>query len=973
MGFLLKEALKTLCSPNQWSYAVFWKIGCQNPKLLIWEDCYYEPSPCSTPCISGSETFREWEGSWDSPEIRSSQLRSQLGDRVHSLINFMMMNNQVNVLGEGIVGRAAFTGNHQWILSNNYNRDAHLSEVLNEIPHQFSAGMQTVVVIPILPHGVVQLGSSLSIMENIGFVNDVRNLIQRLGCIPGALLSDNYATIDSAEKIGVPVTLGVPMSVEPSGNYKVTNSSHLMVDDCKKQSNSSQASRLVGQSSHSLIGEIRNNLWTTASTFRPPNKIQTMRKSHDDICQQKATPMMKPNFSFNSQLESGVVGAEVIPSNPDAWRSQQSSFCNSRSGLNYQPNFGQLGGSHSSQNLIEQQILSGAGVQDHVNKNSSALSTLKMSQARTNGGLMLNPHIGSVATPLSEGSKLHGEIDKYRSKPNSVPCSLPNLHRADESNLSGAHVTELELPYACSSKTEGVPLHGLADQLSTSNILSGEVDQRRISTIVKHNQTKLPPREQKMDTDFFQGLEILFPHPDKHMSLSEHIPGLFPDYKNNDSGNQTHSTNAKHEDACAQPPSGDDLFDILGVEFKNKLLSGTWNNLLANGPDVNMQNLGENSSVLMNMEGVGSDFYSVSEGISESGIFNGIGSDHLLDAVVSRPHSASKQRSDDDVSCRTTLTKISSSSVPSSSPTYGRVSMSDHVQGDFVSLPKPLGKLGTVETSSLRPSYSKDSGGNCSQSTSTYASHISSWVEQGSNVKRDSSVSTAYSKRPDEINKSNRKRLKPGENPRPRPKDRQMIQDRVKELREIVPNGAKCSIDALLERTIKHMVFLQSVTKHADKLKQTGESKIVSKEGGLLLKDNFEGGATWAYEVGSQSMVCPIIVEDLNPPRQMLVEMLCEERGFFLEIAEIIRGLGLTILKGVMEARNDKIWARFAVEANRDITRMEIFMSLVSLLEQTVKGSAGSGNGIDNNNMMVHCSYPQAAPIAATGRPSSLQ
>lgn len=42
--------------------------------------------------------------------------------------------------------------------------------------------------------------------------------------------------------------------------------------------------------------------------------------------------------------------------------------------------------------------------------------------------------------------------------------------------------------------------------------------------------------------------------------------------------------------------------------------------------------------------------------------------------------------------------------------------------------------------------------------------------------------------------------------------------------------------------------------------------------------------------------------------------MLCEERGFFLEIADLIRGLGLTILKGVMEARNDKIWARFAVE-----------------------------------------------------------
>lgn len=45
-----------------------------------------------------------------------------------------------------------------------------------------------------------------------------------------------------------------------------------------------------------------------------------------------------------------------------------------------------------------------------------------------------------------------------------------------------------------------------------------------------------------------------------------------------------------------------------------------------------------------------------------------------------------------------------------------------------------------------------------------------------------------------------------------------------------------------------------------------------------------------------------------------LQQMLCEERGLFLEIADIIRGLGLTILKGVMETREDKIWARFAVE-----------------------------------------------------------
>jgi hypothetical protein len=42
--------------------------------------------------------------------------------------------------------------------------------------------------------------------------------------------------------------------------------------------------------------------------------------------------------------------------------------------------------------------------------------------------------------------------------------------------------------------------------------------------------------------------------------------------------------------------------------------------------------------------------------------------------------------------------------------------------------------------------------------------------------------------------------------------------------------------------------------------------------------------------------------------------MLCDDRGIFLEIADFIKGLGLTILEGVMEVRESKIWARFTVE-----------------------------------------------------------
>jgi len=53
--------------------------------------------------------------------------------------------------------------------------------------------------------------------------------------------------------------------------------------------------------------------------------------------------------------------------------------------------------------------------------------------------------------------------------------------------------------------------------------------------------------------------------------------------------------------------------------------------------------------------------------------------------------------------------------------------------------------------------------------------------------------------------------------------------------------------------------------------------KIIDKESGVVLKDNPDagknGGAMWAYEVAGQTMVCPIIIEDLSPPGQMLVEV----------------------------------------------------------------------------------------------------
>ncbi|PSR95451.1 Transcription factor LHW like [Actinidia chinensis var. chinensis] len=1489
MGYLLKEALKTLCGVNRWSYAVFWKIGSQNPKLLIWEDCYFEPNLCSTLTqdsgIDCSEkTLEEWEGCQLTAELRTPQVGDQEEDKVPSLVNRMMLDNRVKVVGQGLIGRAAFTGNHLWILSENCARETHPPEVQNEVYQQFSAGIRTVAVIPVLTHGVVQLGSSLDIMENMAFVTDVKSLILQLGCIPGALLSDCYTSKEPASRIGVPIFFKNSVSADPSGDNKLKDSVPSVGDRCNQQSIPSQAFELVGQLSHSSIRHKQNNLEGT-STFRTPKLDPNVVKSQDSLCLPNNIPVMMPSFPFSSQLENEKTEAETILLNPELWLNQQTSLYNQRSGFDEQLRVGSTSANYSNLRILEERMLSDTVLHEDFNSSLSTSGGIMMSQLRTNGAMrssvqlnsgasthpksMLNsctlptvhrsasidifcthltgsglnagsskteastsdltdhlmsnalllgssdfrhhskndkcsqielaqrreriendlfqalniplvhldehtnmsddmsclehnchrhdygnqsprseyaqnedkgvqpssgddlfdifgvdfknklfdgswnnflndgpdastktlnksnftssnlqdgdselysgiactadndhlldavvnrvhtaakqtsddsvsckttltsssvpnasPSYGrvNVADPMQgvlsglpkslaklaaagsysfksecskedagnyshtssicgsqissweqghsmkhsncastayskrpddvsksnrkrlkpgenprprpkdrqmiqdrmkelreivpNGAKLKDSVPSVGDRcnqqsipsqafelvgqlshssirhkqnnlegtstfrtpkldpnvvksqdslclPNNIPvmmpsfpfssqlenekteaetillnpelwlnqqtslynqrsgfdeqlrvgstsanysnlrileermlsdtvlhedfnsslstsggimmsqlrtngamrssvqlnsgasthpksmlnsCTLPTVHRSASIDIFCTHLTGSGLN-AGSSKTEA-STSDLTDHLMSNALLLGSSDFRHHSKNDKCSQIELAQRRERIENDLFQALNIPLVHLDEHTNMSDDMSCLEHNCHRYDYGNQSpRSEYAQNEDKGVQPSSGDDLFDIFGVDFKNKLFDGSWNNFLNDGPDASTKTLNKSNLTSSNLQDGDSELY--------SGIACTADNDHLLDAVVNRVHTAAKQTSDDSVSCKTTLT---SSSVPNASPSYGRVNVADPMQGVLSGLPKSLAKLAAAGSYSFKSECSKEDAGNYSHTSSICGSQISSW-EQDHSVKHSSSASTAYSKRPDDVSKSNRKRLKPGENPRPRPKDRQMIQDRMKELREIVPNGAKCSIDALLERTIKHMLFLQSVTKHAEKLKQTGDSKIINKDGGRLLKNNIEGGRTWAYEVGSQSTVCPIIVEDLNPPRQMLVEMLCEERGLFLEIADIIRGLGLTILKGVMETRNDKIWAQFAVEANRDVTRMEIFVSLVHLLEQTVQSSSAAGNGIENDNRMIHQSFHQAASIPVTGRP----
>ncbi|MED6192614.1 hypothetical protein PIB30_011683 [Stylosanthes scabra] len=192
--------------------------------------------------------------------------------------------------------------------------------------------------------------------------------------------------------------------------------------------------------------------------------------------------------------------------------------------------------------------------------------------------------------------------------------------------------------------------------------------------------------------------------------------------------------------------------------------------------------------------------------------------------------------------------------------------------------------------------------------------------------------------------KNSKRRGRVGESCRPRPRDRQLIQDCIKELRELVPSGAKCSIDSLLERAIKHMLFLQSITKHADKLIIIADTKT------MLESSSYEQGSSWVMEVRGHLKVHSILVENLSKNGHLLVEMLCEDsKSHFLDIAKAIRSLDLTMLKRSTRSHGEKIWISFVVESqhNRNVHILDILWPLVQILQ--AKASQNNGRIVQNS------------------------
>ncbi|XP_077243109.1 transcription factor LHW-like [Tasmannia lanceolata] len=866
MGFQFKEALRSLCCNNGWSYAVLWRIKCPDSMLLMSEDAYYE-----------------------------EQFRMMIDKMLH----------QVHVVGEGIIGRIAYTGKHRWIFSDSFCEE--LSSIgpfdsqtafqnTAEWRHQFLAGIKTIAIISVSSQAVIQFGSTQKIVARPEFVDHVRSLFRQLESTSEHFLPGNAQKAFNSE------------IYDPHGTFASVISSSNTCSDYSNIKRFHDGSYKEGPSSSGLN---HGNLQPPVFAVPLLSSSTHATKESRGLLNKVAAFTRNSSSHFSNRCETSGPEAQVILSSSNMLlpqvRHSNSSSANNLLASN--PIVSTCSGNISAFTPNEEQLLSEMGIQGFPNMfptRSHTITPCENTFPNFQGDSILNP---SYITSRS----LYSVNDTISNRQNGAG------KMTDNQNSPLFHVSEGG-PSTCKSYSTGVPfVPQLPKESASLPTLPGEF--RSLNTPLtnpnpnpENNPTQwIAPQLEQVNN----GITIP-PNDDLLQAL-----GFAPMSSSLVGGDVTSSAlvNENSFSATDQLPAGDDLFEILGLDLRQSQGQESWDDIILPVGSGNCSNLNTGVSECISELDLGS-MIGPEKGFPEFEL------EQLLDAVLGNASSVTNLNSDDP-SPTTTITRQGSTSE------YGN-------QVQFAGLSSLSGSMDAL----LPPSNSENTRQEL-QKDMVSKSLVNSLIHGSYNCNAESAVTIQPKRKSSqEPAKVTRKRARPGESTRPRPKDRQQIQDRVKELRDIVPNGAKCSIDSLLDRTVKHMVFLQSVTNYADKLKQVDEPKMIGEEDGVVLKDNSNGnsgGATYAFEVGGQTMICPIIVEDLNPPGQMLVEMLCEEGGFFLEIADIIRGFGLTILKGVMEIRDEKIWARFVVEVNRNVTRMDIFLSLVQLLQQTATSSISSG------------------------------
>ncbi|KAK7278321.1 hypothetical protein RJT34_23348 [Clitoria ternatea] len=820
MPLTLRNKLKALCAfGDGWSYAIFWRFHPRNSMLLTVEEAYYE---------------------------------EQLGEDIANLLS------QVQLLGEGIVGEAAFSGKHSWVHSDAQTQEWNLTgqniyEVDSGLHQQFSSGIKTIAIIPVKAWGVVQFGSKQKILERVEFLEQTQSLLMEIDDDIGMFDASGNAVLSMDCEDNDLNGLLASISSENSWNLKYAHD----------------------ENSKGLLGKA----YTSTS---PSDTFPSEYKTYEEVM----ASLQGDSALLGDQLK-GTMEAQVVLSDRDSAYVLLKPNSSMNSLFAKSPCFDACGGELSSFDLLEQQLVSELRAQEvadvcSTNKNAFASSKLLVQDSTLTSlcSMERGPFQGILQSSLdnqfSSQSSVVTDVN-FPSNSNTLFGLSASLEPVDMSEeiLKFSSMDDLYQWFAPSAEDSSICKAVI------------EFDNKTFSESIEFCPTSFDP----------VGCS----------SLKDNSMACLAGQGSNSDGKET---------SLVMHGSENGLLDSMKLDFSYDQGDDWWGNLVT----------------------------PVVSGVSDAGFTESISELNTTDTQT-----RTNKRLFSELGIEELLKGGENYNNFNGSDLGYELSSSKRQMVEPLPVnrnPTPFSNLHRSEarTDMMQLLCKLDSTNNLPQ--------VGKWIDDSHSINVGKAVPVQLQK-PEEPKMPTKKRAKAGESTRPRPKDRQQIQDCIKELRGIIPSGGKCSIDSLLDRTIRYMFFLQSVLKYADKLEEPNEPKLIEQENGVVLRNgdveqSKNCGITCAFEVAHQTMLCPIIVEDMNPPGQMLIEMLCEEQGFFLEIVDTIRGFGLNILKAKMELRKNKLWARFIVEANKHMTRIDVFWSLMHLLQQTNASSIDSSNKHSN-------------------------
>jgi hypothetical protein len=467
-----------------------------------------------------------------------------------------------------------------------------------------------------------------------------------------------------------------------------------------------------------------------------------------------------------AQQNGHFVRENFVYAKPDVRFIQQASYCDSRLGTNTLSVAMSSGLISPSLNLVKKQslLMNDSGQLEFSNNAHSsaelARNVILRSLVRQDPSVCENTDISILHGRYVVPSEINGPGD-----------FVPVGARSNGTKLC------ISVPSQALDHTPG-SLQQKQSQVSSKVPQSSEISRKTVNPERASFRVPAAPASES-DGQVSNSLNV---GQENKLSRSNH---LRPDQNNNradDPSPNVSMQRMKNLDACelpgmpcerassllVEPAADNDLFGMFGAEYNQFTHSVganlvTWSGAESQNSDRNVPE----SSTYLDSSPL---FSSLDTELHCSGMFSLTETDQLLDAVISNINPSGKQCDDDSASCKTALTDAPSTS---------------HLG------PKDL-KHESTQLVKQPCFFEKSEDGCLSQNNGMHKSQIRLWIESGQNMKCES-ASASNSKGVDTPSKANRKRSRPGESPKPRPKDRQLIQDRIKELRELVPNGAKVS------------------------------------------------------------------------------------------------------------------------------------------------------------------------------------